>query len=85
MSNICESQDNFNDAFRKAVKYVDKRNQPDRTMHTFAALIYLVFLIWAIVLVCKMQIDKTQKTIHLVLALAFPPLYVISYYVNGGM
>ena len=87
MNGVCQNQDEFNNAFYNAVKYArDKDEKKVSKSGTYIALtvvyvvLYLSFLIWAIVLAMKQ--DPSVRTVHLVLAIVFAPAYVIAYYLN---
>ena len=78
---ICDNQDNFNQAFRKAVKYVDKKNTPKLWVQIVAGIIMLLVIIWAVLLARK--VDSSDKVLHFLLALVFAPFYIISYYLSS--
>jgi len=78
---ICNNQDTFNTSFREAVKAYDKHEKPKNWILIVSVLIYLVFIIWAVILVAKMS-PSDDKNKHYVLAILFSPAYIISYYVN---
>jgi len=81
-SNVCDSQDDFNVAFKKALKQNNKdamkKAQPWIYVYT---TIWMIFFVWALVL--AMQISPgPNRLLHLVLAMVFSPVYVISYYLG---
>jgi hypothetical protein len=45
------------------------------------ALIYLVFSLWALFLALRVS-DQTHRVLHVLLALVFGPVYVMSYYLS---
>lgn len=77
---VCDSQDDFNHAFQKAVKYVNKKNQPSKMAQLVILGLVLVLVVWAIMLAMKSGGD--QK-LHLILAMVFSPFYIISYYLDS--
>jgi hypothetical protein len=80
--NICGSQDNFNHAFDKAVRYTEKENLKKVKPWVYvSATLWLVFFVWALLL--AMQVEAGQnRLVHLVLAMVFSPVYVLSYYIG---
>lgn len=80
---VCDTQDDFNHAFREAVKYVDKKETPKMWVQLVAMGILLVFIVWALVLASRVGGSSDQK-VHFVLALVFAPFYIISYYLSGS-
>lgn len=78
---LCDNQDNFNDAFYKALN--DSRKKDNKKMCSGVAvymLIHLIFLFWGIMLALKQP--KKQQIVHLTLAMVFSPAYVLAYYLN---
>lgn len=78
---LCDNQDDFNDAFYKALKY--SRKNDDKRMASCVGvymLIHLLFLFWAIILALKQP--KDQQIVHITLAMVFSPVYVLAYYLN---
>jgi succinate-acetate transporter protein len=79
---LCDNQDNFNDAFYKALK--DSRKKDNKKMASGVGiymLIHLIFLFWGIMLALKQP--KDQQIVHLTLAIVFSPVYVLAYYLNA--
>ena len=79
---LCDNQDDFNDAFYKALK--DSRKKDNKKMASGVGvymLIHLMFLFWAIILALKQP--KDQQIVHLTLAMVFSPVYVLAYYLNA--
>lgn len=79
---LCDNQDNFNDAFYKALK--DSRKRDNKKMASGVGiymLIHLIFLFWGIMLALKQP--KDQQIVHLTLAMVFSPAYVLAYYLNA--
>ena len=80
---VCDNQSHFNVAFRKALKYNEKKNNKPNTYTTIAAIIWIIFFVWALVLAMK-----EPATINIMFAILFSPVYVLSYYLkdfNGQM
>jgi len=75
--NVCRNQNSFNHAFQKAV---DNYTVPSPTKETKTAagvlfLIWLIFLVWALILAIKKK-TPTQN-LNIIFAVIFPPLYVL--------
>jgi hypothetical protein len=82
MSNLCEDQDTFNNAFYKALKH--SRKKDDKKIAGILAVylvIHTIFLIWGIVLAFKSQ-PPQNRVVHITLAIVFAPAYVLAYYMN---
>jgi bacteriorhodopsin len=85
---VCQNQDAFNDAFYKAIKEARKKEQDENSKNTglqwaiaIYALIHIIFLVWGVFLAINSQ-PPENRVLHLVLAIIFAPLYVISYYIG---
>lgn len=81
---VCDTQDDFNHAFRDAVKYVNKKEKPKMWVQLVAFAIVLALVVWALVLAAKVSGSADQK-VHFILALVFAPFYIISYYLSGSV
>lgn len=85
-ANVCDNQDDFNVAFRKALKQNEKDDIKKAKGWIYVYLIlWLVFLIWALML--AMQVSPgPNRVVHLFLALLFSPAYVVGSYLErlGG-
>lgn len=82
-SNVCENQQVFNQAVRTAAEnYEESQCQTSacRTRTAMIAIIFLVFFFWAIIL--AMKADKQHRVLHLVFAMMFSPVYVLSHYLD---
>ena len=78
---LCDNQDNFNDAFYKALKHSRKKDNKKMASGVGIYLVFhLIFLFWAIMLALKQP--KNQQIVHLTLAIVFSPVYVLAYYLN---
>ena len=80
---VCNTQDSFNDAFKKAVKYTNKKNTPSKTVQLIIFLIAIALIFWALMLASRVNVPSDQKVMHFVLALVFSPVYIISYYLSN--
>lgn len=77
---VCDSQSNFNDAFRIASKFViQERVKRNWTWILIYSFLWLIFLIWAMVLALKVPENRIE---HLIFAMIFSPLYVLAYYTS---
>jgi len=80
---VCDNQTDFNQALRAGIQYNNKQNINKSMPWLYVYLIlYLIFFVWAIVLALRVP-RGSQRTMHLTLALVFPPAYVLAYYVGG--
>jgi hypothetical protein len=78
---VCDNQDIFNKSFRNSIKYVENKNKPNKTMMTLALVIYVIFVVWALILSTKTPDNK--RTEHILYSLLFSPAYIISYYLGN--
>lgn len=81
-TNICDSQEAFNHAFYKALKYTRKKD--DKKISGVLAVylfMHTIFLIWGIVLAFKSQ-PPQNRVVHVTLAIVFAPAYCLAYYLN---
>ena len=78
---VCNNQDTFNDAFYRALKYSNKKeNKKISGPLAIYLVIHLIFLIWAIMLAFKTPPDN--RVVHITLAIIFAPAYCLAYYMN---
>lgn len=78
--NVCDTQDDFNIALKKAVKYTEKDMIEKAKPAIYVYLIIWTMLaFWGVILAMKIA-DKDTRVIHLVFALIAPPVYIISRY-----
>ena len=80
--NICDNQDDFNQAVDKALTYSATKSIGNGIGVTIYLILHLVFLFWGVMLASKQP--KKDRTIHLVLAIVFAPAYVIAHYLNNS-
>lgn len=85
---VCDNQDTFSQAFRKAIKYNDKENLKKAKPWVYIYLVlWIVFFVWAILL--AMQVPSGPDRVeHIVFAMVLGPVYVLAYYLgayNGSM
>lgn len=79
---VCDSQESFNKAFNEALKKENEETvKKIRPVMIVYILLWLTFFIWAIVLALRNP-EGPGRIVHLVLAMAFSPLYVIAYYLQ---
>jgi hypothetical protein len=84
---VCDNQADFNVAFRKALE-ANAKHQVKKLgnwIYLYVA-IWAIFFVWAIILAMKMG-QGPMRVLHLVLAILFSPVYVVSYYLcmlGGG-
>lgn len=77
--NICNSQSRFNTALYKGLKHVQKV-ETRGTANMVFALIWLLLLVVAVMKVRKMPPGQ-DKALHFVVAVLFPPLYLLGDWV----
>jgi bacteriorhodopsin len=78
--NVCDSQDDFNQAFRAAIKYNNQQNMKGAWVWVYVGL-WAVFLIWGIILSMKVE-DENERKLHMVFAIVASPAYVLAYYLS---
>ena len=82
MSNVCNDQDEFNNAFYKALKYTNKKNNKGMANALAVySIIHLIFSVWGVTLAFRSQ-PPENRIVHITLALMFAPAYVLAYYLN---
>jgi hypothetical protein len=60
----------------------DDDNKDRRGFYNFIlAIIYVVFLFWAIILAMKVK-DADHRILHIVLAVLASPIYILAYYIS---
>lgn len=82
-TNVCDTQNDFNVAFKKALKQNNK-DAEKKALPWISVLtvIMVIFTVWAIIL--AMQVEKgSKRLVHFVLAFLFSPVYVFSYYLTN--
>lgn len=81
--NVCKNQDDFNVAFRKALKQnnkdAEKKAKP--WMYVYA-IVWLIFFVWALLLAMQVA-PGPARIVHLVFAMIFSPVYVLAYYLGA--
>ena len=80
MTDVCKNQDAFNKSFREAIKYVQKENEPRQWVQLVVAVFGIILIVWAVIL--AVRVHGSEQRIHIVLALLFSPVYIISYYLS---
>jgi hypothetical protein len=79
---VCDSQADFNTAFRKAVKNMEKEDmKKNKTWIYIYMVLWFMFFIWAVLLAMKVE-SGPMKVMHLTFAMLFSPVYVVSYYLG---
>lgn len=80
-SSVCDNQDDFNIAFRKAIKYTNKEDVKKMGNWVYVyVILWAIFFVWAIILAMKTR--GNVRTIHLIFAIIASPVYVLAYYLN---
>lgn len=80
---VCATQDDFNVAVDKAVKYVIHKQETRKltAAQMISALIYLLIVIWALLLALSMP--SSERVEHVLFALLFAPVYIMAYYLGN--
>ena len=82
-ANVCDTQDDFNVAFRKALKEENKDAMKKARPWVYVYMtLWLVFFVWALLLAMQVESGPT-RIFHLVLAMVFSPVYVLAYYLGA--
>lgn len=81
-NSVCTNQAVFNSSFRDAVKAYNKHEEPKKWVMVVMALLYLVLVIWSVMLALSVR-SKNSQSLHIVLAVLFPPFYIVAYYLDG--
>lgn len=79
---VCDNQDDFNQALRQGIVFNQQQNLKKMQPYMWVYLIvFLVFFVWALMLAMKVPPGQ-GKVLHILFALLFSPLYVISHYLG---
>ena len=87
MDSVCDSQQDFNMAFRKAQDAYNKfelqrlAKSNISTISTIVTIVYLIFVVWAVILAMRVK-EKENRILHVTLALIAGPAYVFGYYLS---
>lgn len=84
---VCDNQDDFNHAFRKAIKNNNQENMEKARPWLYVYMVlWMIFLIWALLLAMKVPAGQ-ERVLHVFFALVASPAYVLAYYLGalGGM
>lgn len=80
---VCDNQDDFNMAVREAIQNNRQKNmEQNQPWAAVSAVIYLIFLVWALMLALRLP-PSSERVLHLVFAFLASPLYVLMYYVDA--
>ena len=80
-ANVCTDQDTFNQALRKAVRHNEKEDIKKAGAWVYVYLVlWVIFFVWALTLAMKVP-PGPEKVEHLVFAMVFSPIYVLSHYI----
>lgn len=79
---VCNSQDDFNIALRKGLKYNFQQTEKKLKPYMYVSFaIMFIFIVWALLLAMKVS-PGPDRVAHLVFAIVFSPIYVIGYYLG---
>lgn len=80
---VCNNQDDFNQAFRKAIKYDNKETMKKAKPWAFVYMVlWFIFIVWALLLAMKVPAGP-ERIEHLVFAMVFGPAYVLAHYLGS--
>jgi archaellum biogenesis protein FlaJ (TadC family) len=80
---VCSNQDDFNEAFRTAVKYSRKEEAVKMRPYAYTYMVlWVIFLVWALILAMQVPVGPS-RVLHLVFAIVFAPAYVLGYYLGA--
>lgn len=80
--NICSDQNEFDKVFENALINREQKILSSSQMIIWS-LVFLIFFIWAIWLAFKYTKKGESRIIHLVLAMAFSPFYILAYFLKN--
>lgn len=79
---VCNNQADFNIAFHKAIKQNNKDAMKKAKPWVVVSLtIWIIFFVWALILAMSLP-SGAEKTVHLVFAMTFSPVYVLAHYLG---
>lgn len=79
----CDNQDDFNVAFRNALKYNEKENMKKARPYMYVYLVlWLVVTVWALLLAMQVPAGNS-RVLHVFFALVASPMYVLSFYLGN--
>ena len=80
---VCDNQDDFNHAFRKAIKYNNQENMNKAKPWVYVYLVlWMIFFVWAVLLAMQVA-PGPERVEHIVFAMVFSPVYVLAYYLGA--
>jgi len=82
-TSVCDNQKDFNNAFKEAIHYVNKKDRPKLWVQIVICVIVFLFILWALVLASKQAGGNSDQIIHYVLAFVFSPAYIIGYFLSN--
>ena len=79
---VCDNQADFNKAFHKALEHNNRENyKKSKPWMYVSVLLWVIFFVWALMLAMKVT-PGPERQVHLVFAMIFSPVYVLSYYLG---
>jgi len=93
MSNLCQDQDSYDTAFKKAlnkykkdeeIKYGMRCSDGDVGCKVGVVVVFIImilFYLWALILALKVN-NSEHRTLHVLFALTTGPVYVLAYYAS---
>jgi hypothetical protein len=79
---VCDNQADFNQALQAGIKYNKQQAVKQAGVWMWVYLIaYFIFFVWAIILALQVA-PGAERTEHVVFAVVFGPIYVLSYYLG---
>ena len=80
---VCNNQQDFETALKSAAKYVRDEERPPSDTMKIICVVYLFVGVWALLLALKVNPGE-HRVEHIVLALIFPPAYIVAYYLASN-
>jgi hypothetical protein len=79
-ANVCNNQDDYNTALRKAIDYNDKKNYKEaRPWIKIYIILWAITFTWAVLIALKVK-DPEHRVLHVAIASVFSPAYLIAHY-----
>ena len=77
---VCANQDDFNQAFRNALRYTENQEIKRLGVFLYLSLIFWIMCsVWGIILALRLP-RGPERTMHLTFAIVFGPAYLLAYY-----
>ena len=81
--NVCESQQLFNRAFRKAIEY-NRKKDAENSWNMVLFFIWFIFALIGLYLAHKITPPGHNRVLHVILAVITSPLYAVAAAFDGS-